>query len=332
MQPLKLVSIGVPIYKRLEYLPSILKMVDAQDYPAVELIISDNGQNGTKVRNIVETEYRRPYKFRQNSSTVDVMQHHNQLIREASGEYFHLLSDDDEISPNFVSDLVQQLELHPEATLAYARLEIINKAGVTIERSNKNVPMILSGPDFIRSTWEKYEFNYHNLEGFLARTKCWQKSGGYPEFTRGFHTDNAAVVRLCLDNHVALSSRCLYRHRADVTGESRSASTKELAAASREFLLWLDHDRTMQRFAAEHGAQWQAVKRVLVRMIWETYLWRWKDSYQNRQSNTKWIREAFRMPPMLDYYKNVGPVLFASVKTKVKRALEERWRRDIGIS
>ena len=56
MQPLKLVSIGVPIYKRLEYLPSILKMVYAQDYPSIELIISDNGQNGTKVREIIEAQ------------------------------------------------------------------------------------------------------------------------------------------------------------------------------------------------------------------------------------------------------------------------------------
>ena len=85
---------------------------------------------------------------------------------------FICCNDDDEISPNFVSELVYQLELHPEATLAYARLEIINKAGSDLRKiDRKPAQSILSGPDFIRATWQRYEFKYYNLEGFLARTK-----------------------------------------------------------------------------------------------------------------------------------------------------------------
>ena len=74
--------------------------------------------------------------------------HLNQIIREASGEYFHLLNDDDEISSNFVSELVGQLELHPEASLAYARLEIINKEGVVVRKSKDNFPSDCFGARF----------------------------------------------------------------------------------------------------------------------------------------------------------------------------------------
>lgn len=44
----KLVTIGIPIYRRLEYLPQVLKIVEEQDYPSIELLVSDNGMNGTK--------------------------------------------------------------------------------------------------------------------------------------------------------------------------------------------------------------------------------------------------------------------------------------------
>ena len=62
----KLVTIALPIYKRLEYLPHVLGIVAAQDYPDIELLVSDNGMNGTRVREIVEASYPRPYRFRQN--------------------------------------------------------------------------------------------------------------------------------------------------------------------------------------------------------------------------------------------------------------------------
>jgi glycosyltransferase involved in cell wall biosynthesis len=321
----KLVTIGVPFYKRLDYLPNVLNMVAAQDYPSIELIISDNGQNGMKIREIIEANYRGAYKFRQNPSTVNMSVHFNQIIREASGDYFHLLNDDDEISPNFVSELVGQLELHPEASLAYARLEIINKEGVVVRKSKDNLPVILSGPDFIRATWERCEFNYYNVEGFITRTKLWQQNGGYPVFTSGNHTDNASVIKLCLDHHVAFSSKCVSRHRVHPEGCGWTVSMKAFAADSNDFLLWLDSDPTIQRFAARHFEQWQDLKRALVRMTWETYLWRWRDIYKYRLTTFEWVREAFRMPLLSAYYKKVAFIFWATAKGRVKRLFTHRF-------
>ena len=53
----KLVTIGLPMWKRLEFLPHILKIIEAQDYPSIELLVSDNGQNGVKIREIVSACY-----------------------------------------------------------------------------------------------------------------------------------------------------------------------------------------------------------------------------------------------------------------------------------
>jgi GT2 family glycosyltransferase len=120
----KLVTIGLPMWKRLEYLPHILKIIEAQDYPSIELLVSDNGMNGNKVRDTVQAHYSRPFKFRQNSSIAEIPKHFNQIVQHATGEYFVLLSDDDEITPNFVSELVHLLERYPEANVAFARQDV----------------------------------------------------------------------------------------------------------------------------------------------------------------------------------------------------------------
>ena len=99
----KLVTIGVPIYKRLDYLPNVLSKVAAQDHPNIDLLVSDNGMNGTKVSDIVKQHYSQPFRFRQNPETVGPSHHFNQIIHNALGEYVVLLADDDEIVQAVVS-------------------------------------------------------------------------------------------------------------------------------------------------------------------------------------------------------------------------------------
>jgi glycosyltransferase involved in cell wall biosynthesis len=229
----RLVTIGVPIYKRLQYLPHVLELVAAQDYPFIELLVSDNGQNGSVVSDMVRKLYPRPYRFRQNPATVDITTHTNQIMREATGEYYLFLCDDDEISPTFISALVEQLDQHPEAALAYGRQEIIDAQGTVLRRSKENFPEKMTGLEFVRSTWQKYEFGFENVESCLFRTKPFRDFGGYPAFTKGNHTDDAAIVRLCLHHDVVFSPKCCYRHRIDPDSYGRAVSLKELADASK---------------------------------------------------------------------------------------------------
>ena len=135
----ELVTIGIPIYKRLEYLPQILKIVEAQDYPSIELLVSDNGQNGDKIREILDANYSRPCTFRANPSTVSTATHFNQIVHAAAGKYFVLLMDDDEISSNYVSELVNQFQHFPGASIAFAVQENIDETGV-VTKTSKRVP------------------------------------------------------------------------------------------------------------------------------------------------------------------------------------------------
>jgi glycosyltransferase involved in cell wall biosynthesis len=332
----KLVTIGVPIYKRLEYLPNVLKMASAQEYPEVELIISDNGQNGTKVQEIIESAgYSRPCRVRQNPATVNISEHFNQIINEASGEYYLTLNDDDEISPDYVSELMRLLEKHREATVGLSRQETIDVNGAVIGRSKQDLPPVLSGPDFIRAVWKTREFGFRNVESFLTRTKLLRETGGYPEFANGNYSDDTAVIRCCLNNYVVLSSKCVYRHRVHEGGFGWKASMEDLAAATRDFIQLLDEDPTIRRFANKDRQEWRNLRRCLVEMSWLTYLWRWRDIYRDRLSTIQWIKAAFALPWLPRYLWQVAMAFRATTRAKIKTLLtgqsekrEDFFRRD----
>jgi glycosyltransferase involved in cell wall biosynthesis len=317
----KLVSVVLPIWKRLEYLPHVLKIIEAQDYPSIELVVSDNGENGTKVHDAVKAYYSRPFRFRQNAKTVSVGTHFNQILEFVSGEYFALICDDDEISSNYISALVGQLEEHPEASIAFARQEIINEEGVVIRRCNEFPAQVLSGMEFIRGLWQTFAFGFEAIGTFVARTAKIRERGCYPDFVHGNGIDNALVIKLCLDSNVVLNPECTWRWRVHETGYGWAVSPKGLASALTEYMRFLDRDPVVRKLAAVRSGEWRALKRELVSNEWHTYFWRWRDIYKNRLSAFEWIKAAFAMPFIPSYYRNVGSVFREEAKLKTKKLL-----------
>ena len=294
------------MWKRLEYLPRILKIVEAQDYPNIELLVSDNGLNGTKVQEAVAAHYSRPYTFRQNTYIAEITEHFNQIVAKAAGEYFVLLSDDDEITRNFVSELVELLERYPQAAMAFAKQEIINEEGI-VSRTSKDLPAeIMSGADFIRGTWKTYQFGFEALGTNVARTAALRACGAYPNFTRGSAIDNALILKMCLNNSVAFSPKCVWRWRVYESSHGWSVSIKDLAASSREFIRFLYTDPTIQELAKKNPVQWEELRSALVRNECQTYFWRWRDIYKQRLPYREWVKAAFEMPFNSEYYRKVA--------------------------
>ena len=317
----KKATIGLPIYKRLEHIPAILQIVASQDYPNLELIVSDNGMNGDVVENMVKAHYPHPFRFRQNRETATICKHFNQIIHEATGDYFVMLMDDDEISSNYVSELVAQIEAHPEASVAIARQETIDAHGNTLRKSREDLPSIMSGPDFILAMWGRYEFGFDIVDSYLAKTEELKACGGYPDFPRGNQSENALLIKLALNNNIVLSSKCVFRWRSVDSSYAWSQTIEELATGTKQFLHFLDHDQSTRKFAAAHPEEWEKVRACLVAMAWGTYLWRWRDLYDNKLSRFKWIKAAFALPLIPAYYRQVAAVFRNSVRTGLKEML-----------
>jgi glycosyltransferase involved in cell wall biosynthesis len=309
----KLVTIGIPIYKRLEFLPNALRVVAAQDYPHIDLLVSDNGVNGTAVSDLVDRHYARPYRFRQNEATVSPSTHFTQLIQHARGEYFVALPDDDEITPNFVSELLRVIERHPEVSAAFGREEAIDPAGRVIRQSVDTIPEVLSGFDFIKTTWGTREYRLGSFCTYLARTETLLACGGFPDIWAGTSDEDLLAVKLTLDSAVAFSTRCSYRKRVYETSLGYSITTKDLARGIREFVSCLDADPRVRGYAAEHPLEWKELRGYLVTSAWNTYYFRWADLYRRRLSPVKWAAAGFALP--LRYHRRVARFILGAGKS-----------------
>jgi hypothetical protein len=319
-----LVTVALPMWKRLEFLPHILKVIETQDYPSIQLLVSDNGLNGTKVLDAVKAHYSRPFTFRQNPAIAEIPQHFNQLVEEATGEYFTLISDDDEISPNFISELVGQLKSHPEASIAFARQEIMNDEGVVVRKSNEFKTTVMSDAEFIRGTWENYTFGYEALGTNVARTAAIVAAGGYPNFTRGNGMENAMIIKICLNSHVVLSQNCVWRWRVYETSHGWSVPLSDLCEASKQMMQFLNTDAGIRQRARNKPEEWKQLKDVIFRNEWQTYFWRWRDIYKSRMPYLAWAKAAFAMPFSLNYHRNVASVFRKDAKTQLGKLFGKR--------
>ena len=298
----KLVTVAIPVYKSLAYLPQALKSVNLQDYPQIELIVSDNGMNGSQVHDLVQQHYTKPYTFRQNPTTVPVVEHFNQLVQAASGEYFILLCDDDEISPNYVSGLVNALETHPSAAVAISHQEVIDRDSQVISTSTDRLLGLMSGPDFIH----RWNLGQHGFKCFvtnLARTQDIRDLGGYPEFPRGFHSDSGLLMKLCLERDVIVSKACTFRWRVHGSSNGDTTNVQDLTLATQQFMHFLLRDSHFQAFAKAHPQRWRSLQDDLVFLEWNIYVRKWQAAVGRQLSPPEKLKAALSMPLVLGYYQ-----------------------------
>jgi glycosyltransferase involved in cell wall biosynthesis len=316
----RVVTIGIPIYKRLEFLPNVLSVVAAQDYPFIDLLVSDNGLNGNAVSDIVRRHYPKPFRIRQNAETVPMSVHFTQLMQHAKGEYFVALADDDEISSNFVSELASLLDRHPEASVALGREATIDESGRVIRASNAWVPDVLSGPEFIKATWGTRQYGFGALCTFLGRTEKLLECGGFPNIWAGTSDEDLLMVKLCLGSHVALSTRCSFRKRFYETSIGYALETKNLARGIREFISLLDSDDLIAAYAQQHPHEWAEMRGYLVSSAWNTYFFRWADLYRRRLPAVQWAVAGFSLP--VRYHSRVARLIVGAGKAAMMSRAE----------
>lgn len=133
LQPLKevssaypLVSIGIPTYNRSAYIRKSIESVLIQDYPNLEIIISDNASTD-ETEQICE-EYSRQnqqIKYIRQPQNLGSFPNFRVVLQQASGEYFMWLGDDDWIDSNYISQCVQVLQDNPDYALVSGRARYI---------------------------------------------------------------------------------------------------------------------------------------------------------------------------------------------------------------
>jgi glycosyltransferase involved in cell wall biosynthesis len=324
-----LVTIGIPIYRRLSTLPHALRSVLAQEYENVELVVSDNGQNGEALTEIIGAHYPRPYALHRHPATVCVASNFNTLLGLATGKYFVPLCDDDEITPRFVPELVSLLEAHPTAALGIPRHEQMDGERRVFWRSTAPRPEVMRGEEFLRR-WCLSELDLRSSTiTEMLRTEEFRQAGGYAEFPLGVHADDALWVRLSLGRDVVLAQEGAFRWRIEANSTGHGAPHHHLADAIRLYHRWLDTDPFVQDYARKNPAGWKELRQALRRHSTKFYFYTWLQIYRARMTHGEWVRAGFAMPFVSFYYYHLAKqLLFREPKAAARRAARAVLRRS----
>jgi len=117
---LPFVSLVTPTYNRRRFIPSLIRMIQQQDYPRnkMEWIVFDDGQE--QVRDIFEDQRDNLpiLRFIHSEDKCTLGEKRNLLNKEASGDIIIAFDDDDFYFPDRVSHTVSMLLKNPRVDLA----------------------------------------------------------------------------------------------------------------------------------------------------------------------------------------------------------------------
>lgn len=127
-------TLGLPTYNGERFLAAALDALLAQTFTDFELIISDNAStDGTRA--IAERYAAADPRVRyvRHPTNLGSVENHNFVVREATGEFFKWVSDDDLYAPDLLQRCVAMLDARPEVVLAHAGTAFIDESDQIFE-------------------------------------------------------------------------------------------------------------------------------------------------------------------------------------------------------
>lgn len=158
------VTIGIPVYRSIDYIQDTMISALNQTFPDIEfLIVDDCGQDGTMdvVSQIQKSHQRgKDIHIIVNDSNRGVSYSRNRIIDEAKGRFLFFMDSDDTIEPNTIQLLYDAI-IQNHVQIAYGSYEIIDRIGnLPIEKYKKDA-LVLKGEDKLALYAFKYNRIFH---------------------------------------------------------------------------------------------------------------------------------------------------------------------------
>jgi glycosyltransferase involved in cell wall biosynthesis len=222
------VSVGVPVYNGADTLSEALDSLLGQDYPNLEVIVSDNAStDGTEA--LCQSYAARDPRvvYHRAAWNRGAVWNFNRVVGLASGPYFMWAAADDTRAPSCVRSCVDRLEADPGAVLCYPRISVVTPSGTLDD--------VMAGIDLtrpaaaerlaamLRAEWWKWGLAFYGL----IRTEA-LRATGLCENRYGFDFD--VVLKLCLQGRCARAGDTVFYYRKMRVREDDRAAYRRIMA------------------------------------------------------------------------------------------------------
>jgi len=131
-----LVSIGVPVYNGQEYIGRALKSLSLQDYPNIEIIISNNFSSDNTI-NIIKKYSNNMNKIRiyTQRKNIGIQKNFKFVLEKSLGKYFFWAADDDQWTHNYVSKCVDIMEKNKNISVVQSDTLLFREGELPSENS-----------------------------------------------------------------------------------------------------------------------------------------------------------------------------------------------------
>ncbi|SIT16940.1 Glycosyltransferase involved in cell wall bisynthesis [Roseivivax lentus] len=184
LKALPLVSIGLPVYNGAAYIEQAVASLQAQTYPNIEIVISDNCSTDATpdiCKRLSGADPRISYSC--TSANIGAAGNFNRVAMVAKGTLFAWANHDDLWDPTYVESAVAALSSNRSAILAYAQSAKIDEYGDTIIELNAGLALDAVEPALRLK-------RYHDLFVGVDQRKAWGK-----EAIEGFWIPIYGVIR-----------------------------------------------------------------------------------------------------------------------------------------
>lgn len=307
MQNSPRVSVVIIFLNEERFLEDAIESVFAQGYKDWELLLVDDGSTDASTacaRRYAQQEGPRVRYLEHGSHQNRGMSASRNLgIRHARGEYIAILDADDVWFPHTLEEQVAILESHPEAALAYGRVQRwYSWTGKADDVQRDSLRELGVAADTLVQPPTQFILLLRDQgmpSGILARQEVIQRVGGFEDAFRSLYEDNAFLAKVCLREPVFASSRCWYRYRKHSTASCAVAvDTGQYLSARLTFLSWVE--QYLVREGVDDAAIWRALREELRpyrRPLWHRILARTRQLAQRTSGLLKRSSKEGRASP-----------------------------------
>jgi glycosyltransferase involved in cell wall biosynthesis len=207
-----LITVVIPWIGREKYIGSTLAALRAQDYPNLEIAVSDNSLSSDARSLLVGIDDAAVRVMDRSDKRLSSADHFTACVRDATGEFVMILSDDDLIEPGYVSGMYDAIRSHPTSSVVLGEQIVIGENDVpqlSPSEQCSHVEHHDGARFFLRRLVNPKRDQIVTYVSLFARRRDLLKLP-FRDYPDGSNSDNFMMLCLALTGDVTVCSRKMY--------------------------------------------------------------------------------------------------------------------------